>query len=133
MSKKKDSKDTLYCSFCTKSQGEVKKLIAGPMVFICDECVLLCIDILKTEGLIGTEIAGEELQHRDFKDAAQAMARTASYLLQKERERHRPYEELERQVGAFQQIPVPTVRRSGTSDVPATVTEISKESSSTKS
>ena len=38
------NKTTLYCSFCGKSQHEVKKLIAGPTVFICDECVELCMD-----------------------------------------------------------------------------------------
>ena len=43
------SKTTLYCSFCGKSQHEVKKLIAGPTVFICDECVELCMDIIKEE------------------------------------------------------------------------------------
>jgi ATP-dependent Clp protease ATP-binding subunit ClpX len=37
-----DSKNTLYCSFCGKSQQEVRKLIAGPTVYICDECVELC-------------------------------------------------------------------------------------------
>src|SRR6476659_8238641 len=41
-----DSKNTLYCSFCGKSQHEVRKLIAGPTVFICDECVELCMDII---------------------------------------------------------------------------------------
>ena len=40
-----DSKSTLYCSFCGKSQHEVRKLIAGPTVFICDECVELCMDL----------------------------------------------------------------------------------------
>ncbi len=44
-----DSKDTLYCSFCGKSQHEVRKLIAGPTVFICDECVGLCTDIIQDE------------------------------------------------------------------------------------
>ena len=43
------TKDTLFCSFCGKSQHEVKKLIAGPTVFICDECVELCMDIIKEE------------------------------------------------------------------------------------
>ncbi|MEQ1866333.1 MAG: ClpX C4-type zinc finger protein, partial [Micropepsaceae bacterium] len=42
-----DSKNTLYCSFCGKSQHEVRKLIAGPTVFICDECVELCMDIIR--------------------------------------------------------------------------------------
>jgi len=45
-----DSKSTLYCSFCGKSQHEVRKLIAGPTVFICDECVELCMDIIREES-----------------------------------------------------------------------------------
>ena len=45
-----DSKSTLYCSFCGKSQHEVRKLIAGPTVFICDECVELCNDIIREES-----------------------------------------------------------------------------------
>ena len=48
--KKGSSSDkTLYCSFCGKSQHEVKKLIAGPSVFICDECIDLCNDIIRDE------------------------------------------------------------------------------------
>ena len=47
-----DSKDKLYCSFCGKSQHEVRKLIAGPTVFICDECVELCMDIIREEHKI---------------------------------------------------------------------------------
>ena len=45
-----DNKNTLYCSFCGKSQHEVRKLIAGPTVFICDECVELCMDIIREEN-----------------------------------------------------------------------------------
>src|SRR5258706_4197077 len=45
-----DSKNTLYCSFCGKNQHEVRKLIAGPTVFICDECVELCKDIIGEEN-----------------------------------------------------------------------------------
>jgi len=45
-----DSRSTLYCSFCGKSQHEVRKLIAGPSVFICDECVDLCTDIIREES-----------------------------------------------------------------------------------
>ena len=45
-----DTKNTLYCSFCGKSQHEVRKLIAGPNVFICDECVELCMDIIREEN-----------------------------------------------------------------------------------
>ena len=47
---KKNEKDSLFCSFCGKSQKEVKKLIAGPTVFVCDECVELCMDIIKEDG-----------------------------------------------------------------------------------
>ena len=46
----KDKKEDLYCSFCGKNQHEVRKLIAGPTVFICDECVDLCTDIIKEEN-----------------------------------------------------------------------------------
>ena len=44
-----DNSKILYCSFCGKSQHEVRKLIAGPSVFICDECVELCNDIIREE------------------------------------------------------------------------------------
>lgn len=54
-----DSKNTLYCSFCGKSQHEVRKLIAGPTVFICDECVELCMDIIREEAKAGVVTSGE--------------------------------------------------------------------------
>ena len=54
-----DSKNTLYCSFCGKSQHEVRKLIAGPTVFICDECVELCMDIIREETKGGGLKSGE--------------------------------------------------------------------------
>ena len=47
---KKNDKDSLFCSFCGKNQKEVKKLIAGPTVFVCDECVELCMDIINEDG-----------------------------------------------------------------------------------
>ena len=53
-----DSDRLLYCSFCGKSQHEVRKLIAGPSVFICDECVELCNDIIR-----------EEIQEKSVKSA----------------------------------------------------------------
>ena len=49
MSEKGSGEKLLYCSFCGKSQHEVRKLIAGPSVFICDECVELCDDIIREE------------------------------------------------------------------------------------
>jgi ATP-dependent Clp protease ATP-binding subunit ClpX len=51
-------KSTLYCSFCGKSQHEVRKLIAGPNVFICNECVELCADIIKEEDRKNRKAAG---------------------------------------------------------------------------
>ena len=62
MSDDKNSNDKLmYCSFCGKSQQEVNKLIAGPSVFVCDECVDLCNDIIKKEGSqdITTDVSSE--------------------------------------------------------------------------
>src|ERR1700731_3264674 len=55
-----DSKNTLYCSFCAKSEHEVRKLSAGPTVFICDECVELCMDIIRAadKGSIAKEGEG---------------------------------------------------------------------------
>ena len=57
-----DSKNPLYCSFCGKSQHEVRKLIAGPTVFICDECVELCLDIIgeDNKSLLGSVLVGRE-------------------------------------------------------------------------
>ena len=54
---------TLYCSFCGKSQHEVKKLIASPSVFVCDECIDLCNEIIRDELPATTEVrnAGSEL------------------------------------------------------------------------
>lgn len=50
MAKKEDSNDNLFCSFCGKNQKEVKKLIAGPAVYICDECIQLCSEIIEEEN-----------------------------------------------------------------------------------
>jgi ATP-dependent Clp protease ATP-binding subunit ClpX len=54
-----ESKNTLYCSFCGKSQHEVRKLIAGPTVFICDECVELCMEIIREENKTAFRKSGE--------------------------------------------------------------------------
>jgi ATP-dependent Clp protease ATP-binding subunit ClpX len=56
-----DSKNTLYCSFCGKSQHEVRKLIAGPMVFICDECVNLCTDIIGEDTKFAATISRDSI------------------------------------------------------------------------
>src|ERR1700731_4085704 len=56
-----DSKNSLYCSFCGKSQHEVRKLIAGPTVFICDECVELCMDIIGEENKSSLTKSGDDI------------------------------------------------------------------------
>jgi ATP-dependent Clp protease ATP-binding subunit ClpX len=61
MTKKSDGSDNLFCSFCGKNQTEVKKLIAGPAVYICDECIQLCSEIIEEEG---EKTTGEH--HRDL-------------------------------------------------------------------
>ncbi|MAS87795.1 MAG: ATP-dependent Clp protease ATP-binding subunit ClpX [Micavibrio sp.] len=58
---KKDSKNTLYCSFCGKSQHEVRKLIAGPNVFVCNECVELCMDIIREEDKTQLVSSGDKV------------------------------------------------------------------------
>ena len=65
-----DSKNTLYCSFCGKSQHEVRKLIAGPTVFICDECVELCNDIIReeTKGALAKKSDGSVPTPREICD-----------------------------------------------------------------
>jgi hypothetical protein len=56
-----DSKNSLYCSFCGKSQHQVRKLIAGPTVFICDECVELCMDIIGEENKSSLTKSGDKI------------------------------------------------------------------------
>jgi ATP-dependent Clp protease ATP-binding subunit ClpX len=70
MSKKNDASEDLLCSFCGKSQDEVKKLIAGPSVYICDECIQLCNEIIAEEYSQETEedAAGELLKPSEIKD-----------------------------------------------------------------
>lgn len=60
MTKKGDGSDNLFCSFCGKNQTEVKKLIAGPAVYICDECIQLCSEIIEEEG---EKTSAEKLQN----------------------------------------------------------------------
>ena len=70
MSKKSDSSDDLMCSFCGKSQDEVKKLIAGPSVYICDECIQLCNEIIAEEYTQESEedSSSELLKPADIKE-----------------------------------------------------------------
>ena len=77
-----DSKSTLYCSFCGKSQHEVRKLIAGPTVFICDECVELCNDIIREETKAG--LTGKK--EGDVPTPAEICATLADYVIGQERD-----------------------------------------------
>ena len=63
MAGRKGNFSSLYCSFCGKSQDEVRKLIAGPTVYICDECIELCNEI------IAEEYEKEELGHAAFESS----------------------------------------------------------------
>src|SRR6056297_2150572 len=62
-----DGNDNLFCSFCGKNQQEVKKLIAGPAVYICDECIQLCSEIIEEENIKDTDIANRILAPAEIK------------------------------------------------------------------
>ena len=62
-----DTTDNLFCSFCGKNQQEVKKLIAGPAVYICDECIQLCSEIIEEESSKETDITGRTLTPAEIK------------------------------------------------------------------
>jgi ATP-dependent Clp protease ATP-binding subunit ClpX len=68
MTKKGDMNDNLFCSFCGKNQKEVQKLIAGPAVYICDECIQLCSEIIEEEKEKDTEDIEQTLVPREIKD-----------------------------------------------------------------
>lgn len=68
MTKKGDMNDNLFCSFCGKNQKEVQKLIAGPAVYICDECIQLCSEIIEEEKEKDTEDMEQTLVPREIKD-----------------------------------------------------------------
>ncbi len=67
MTKKGDASDNLFCSFCGKNQKEVKKLIAGPAVYICDECIQLCSEIIEEEKDGETSQIGQTLIPKEIK------------------------------------------------------------------
>ncbi len=68
MAKKDNDNDNLFCSFCGKNQKEVKKLIAGPAVYICDECIQLCSEIIEEEKEQDAEILEQSYLPREIKD-----------------------------------------------------------------
>ncbi|MCP3952074.1 MAG: ATP-dependent Clp protease ATP-binding subunit ClpX [Desulfobacterales bacterium] len=68
MAKKENDNDNLFCSFCGKNQKEVKKLIAGPAVYICDECIQLCSEIIEEEREQDAEVLEQSYLPREIKD-----------------------------------------------------------------
>jgi len=78
MAKKKDDNDNLFCSFCGKNQSEVRKLIAGPAVYICDECIQLCSEIIEEE----TEKDAKDTTH--FLTPKEIKERLDGYVIEQE-------------------------------------------------
>ena len=80
-SKEGDNGKLLYCSFCGKSQHEVRKLIAGPSVFICDECVDLCNDIIREE----VQENGSDVQNDQLPTPAELNSTLDDYVIGQKR------------------------------------------------
>ncbi len=100
-----DEMNTLYCSFCGKSQHEVKKLIAGPNSNICDECVELCTEIVAPDP--DDDPSGEaqrlRVSHEKWLErTVRSLAAELEAILSDERRRHAPYEKLEKMVDNVQ-------------------------------
>ena len=85
--------NTLYCSFCGKSQHEVRKLIAGPTVFICDECVGLCDDVIENEEILDLFAADDEAGDRTHPAAFARERSKSSEQLMSDVERARKHVE----------------------------------------
>ena len=77
-----EAKNTLHCSFCGKSQREVRKLIAGPTVFICDECVELCMDIMREERVIKMRFGVGDGSEHTLEEVGQSFAVTRERIRQ---------------------------------------------------
>ncbi|MDR2666839.1 MAG: ATP-dependent Clp protease ATP-binding subunit ClpX [Holosporales bacterium] len=75
-----DKDEVMYCSFCGKSQNDVKKLIAGATAFICDECIVLCSDVMKKEIVDGAKFC-----YSDFPTPSQILKRLDEYIIGQER------------------------------------------------
>lgn len=82
MAKKDDTNDQFFCSFCGKNQKEVKKLIAGPSVYICNECIKLCGEIIEDEE---KELAVEPEGAKEFMVPKQIKAQLDSYIIEQDR------------------------------------------------
>jgi hypothetical protein len=107
--------NTLYCSFCGKSQHDVRKLIAGPTVFICDECVDLCDEIIENEELLNLFEADDERGNHSYPAAFAYMREKSTEQLMSDVERAKKH--VERRRIALQQIKRKLSMRDG--EVPA--------------
>ncbi len=124
--KRDEGRNTLYCSFCGKSQHEVRKLIAGPTVFICDECIILCLDIIIAEGVSVRETAARQARALLRDQAAGALVRGIKRIIERENKFHRPYaEELKRVLGFYEKSLKPP-----SESKPATIVESPEPSGS---
>jgi hypothetical protein len=85
---------TLYCSFCGKSQHEVKTLIAGPNVFICNECVTLCMDVLFKKDELPAGAMTAQARQVAQTEAMKSILRYVDEIVARERHYAKPYEEL---------------------------------------
>ena len=81
MTDKVGGEKLLYCSFCGKSQHEVRKLIAGPSVFICDECIDLCNDIIREEASTDTGQSIEQIERDSDRDRFMGAEEAVEYGL----------------------------------------------------
>ena len=104
-------KRTLYCSFCGKSQHEVKKLIAGPSTFICDECTILCFDILVEDNFHNREDVSREQQVLMREKRVNELIGLLEPLIEAEEARSRPYSLLKRKVHEFKLLHGPPEKR----------------------
>lgn len=113
MNEKSDT--ILYCSFCGKSQHEVKKLIAGPRVFICDECVVLCVAIVYEKGSLDKDGTPAEARLIGQTEAMRSILNQVDEIVARERKFMRPYEELAADAQRFREdfgIPSPKASES---------------------
>lgn len=101
---KESSRPKLYCSFCGKSQDEVKKLIAGPTVFICDECVILCVEIIVEDGFVTPSSLTREARLLLRESAITNLVQGVEAILQHEGQSREQYSRLASTLKGFEEV-----------------------------